>query len=79
MEGGKLEHEGKVLSLENVDEDDDGPYYCQATSEAGEADPYRFNVYVEGKENFYCLLCLCFSIYCCQITSIRLVFYCYTF
>lgn len=56
MEGGKLEHEGKVLSLENVDEEDDGPYYCQATSEAGEADPYRFNVYVEGKANLNCLL-----------------------
>ncbi|KAK4304075.1 hypothetical protein Pmani_023968 [Petrolisthes manimaculis] len=51
-EGGRLEHQGKILTLENVDEDDEGPYYCQATSEAGETDPYMFNVYVEAEPEF---------------------------
>ncbi|MPC17113.1 Neuroglian [Portunus trituberculatus] len=48
----RKEQHGRVLVLEDVDEEDAGSYYCQASSSAGQGDPRQFNVYVESEPEF---------------------------
>lgn len=48
VEDDQLEHFGKILVLKDVDREDTGSYYCQASNEAGESDAHQFTVYVEG-------------------------------
>ncbi|XP_042243141.1 neuroglian-like isoform X6 [Homarus americanus] len=52
VESDKLDHYGKVLVLEDLEEVDMGSYYCQATNEAGESDTQHFTVYVEAAPEF---------------------------
>ncbi|KAK7070825.1 hypothetical protein SK128_024045 [Halocaridina rubra] len=52
VESDKLEHDGKVLVLEDVSEEDMGSYYCQAINEAGEGEVHQFTVYIEAAPQF---------------------------
>ncbi|XP_068231636.1 uncharacterized protein [Palaemon carinicauda] len=52
VENDQLEHNGKVLSLTDISEEDMGSYYCQASNEAGEGETHHFTVYVESAPHF---------------------------
>ncbi|XP_069991277.1 uncharacterized protein [Penaeus vannamei] len=52
VEDDQLEHFGKILVLEDVDHEDTGSYYCQASNEAGESEAHQFTVYVEAAPEF---------------------------
>ncbi|XP_047493418.1 neuroglian-like [Penaeus chinensis] len=52
VEDDQLEHFGKILVLQDVDREDTGSYYCQASNEAGESEAHQFTVYVEAAPEF---------------------------